>query len=72
LTQASLGAPMTRAFVSSVERGRTVPSLPALALLVDRLNLSLSEFFLGVQSHMTAAYTSAHERSSNPSTGHRR
>jgi hypothetical protein len=72
LTQATLGEPMTRAFVSSVERGRTVPSLPALALFVDRLGTSLGEFFLGVQSHMTATYTSAHERSPNPSTGDRR
>jgi hypothetical protein len=66
LTQASLGAPMTRAFVSAVERGHAVPSLPALALFVDRLGLSLAEFFLGVQSGMTAAYTARHECHPNP------
>jgi len=72
LTQTTLGEPLTRGFVSAVERGRVVPSLAALVLLVDRLGLSLAEFFSGVQSDMTTAYTSAHDSYSNPPTGRRR
>lgn len=37
LTQADLGAPLSRAFVSRVEHGRLTPSLPSLLLLADRL-----------------------------------
>ena len=48
LTQQDLGRPLSKAFVSSVERGRAVPSLPALRLMVDRLGVSLAEFFAGV------------------------
>jgi transcriptional regulator with XRE-family HTH domain len=72
LTQAALAAPMTRAFVSAVERGHAVPSLPALALLVDRLDVSLSEFFSGVQPDMTTAYTARHECHPNPPPRRRR
>jgi transcriptional regulator with XRE-family HTH domain len=49
LTQGELGAPLTRAYVSSVEAGRTVPSLPALQLMVDRLDIPLSAFFEQVE-----------------------
>jgi transcriptional regulator with XRE-family HTH domain len=45
LTQAQLAAPFTAAFVSSVEHGRIVPSLPALRMLTERLELSMHEFF---------------------------
>jgi transcriptional regulator with XRE-family HTH domain len=60
LTQATLGAPLTRAFVSAVERGHTVPSIGALALLTDRLDLRLDEFFQGVNEQMTGVYTRPH------------
>ncbi len=72
LTQTTLGEPLTRAFVSAVERGRVVPSLPALALLVQRLDLSLSEFFSGVQPDMTTAYTARHEFHPDPPARGRR
>jgi transcriptional regulator with XRE-family HTH domain len=49
LTQGELGAPLTRAYVSAVEAGRTVPSLPALQLMVDRLEVPLSAFFEAVE-----------------------
>jgi len=49
LTQAELGHPLTKAFVSSVERGRTVPSLPALRLMVSRLDTTLAGFFAAVE-----------------------
>jgi transcriptional regulator with XRE-family HTH domain len=45
LTQQELGAPLTRAYVSAVESGRIVPSLPALRHMTDRLQVPLSAFF---------------------------
>jgi transcriptional regulator with XRE-family HTH domain len=61
LTQASLGAPLTRGFVSAVERGKTIPSIPALALLADRLRVPLDVFFSGVNRDMTVLYNRRHE-----------
>ena len=61
LSQASLGEPLTRAFVSAVERGHTVPSIAALALLTDRLDTGLADFFSGVNEQMTAVYTAPHD-----------
>jgi transcriptional regulator with XRE-family HTH domain len=72
MTQSSVGAPMTRAFVSAVERGRTVPSIPALALLVDRLGVPLDDFFAGVKDEMTVLYNPAHERHEDPPSRRRR
>ncbi len=66
MTQASLGAPLTRAFVSAVEHGLTVPSIPALALLADRLDVPLDVFFAGVKTQMTVVYNPAHERHDRP------
>jgi transcriptional regulator with XRE-family HTH domain len=73
LTQASLGAPLTKGFVSAVERGHTVPSLAALALLTDRLEAPLDEFFRGVNEHMTRVYTRGHgHEDQDPSARRRR
>lgn len=49
LTQGAVGHPLTRGYVSAVELGHTVPSLPALRLMASRLGLSLSEFFAAVE-----------------------
>src|SRR4051812_43893069 len=62
MSQSSVGAPLTRGFVSAVERGRTVPSIAALALLVDRLDVPLDDFFRGVKDEMTVMYNPGHER----------
>jgi transcriptional regulator with XRE-family HTH domain len=72
LTQASLGAPLTRGFVSAVERGRTVPSIAALALLADRLDVELDAFFSGVKRDMTVLYNPADERRPYPPPRRRR
>jgi transcriptional regulator with XRE-family HTH domain len=72
LSQAALGAPLSRAFVCAVERGKTVPSLPALGLLLDRLGLDFDEFFRGVQQEMTVMYTSGHGDRQEASPSHRR
>jgi transcriptional regulator with XRE-family HTH domain len=72
LTQAALGEPLTRGFVSAVERGHTVPSVAALALLTDRLETGLEEFFRGVNEQMTRVYTAAHEHHDTDPTSRRR
>jgi transcriptional regulator with XRE-family HTH domain len=73
LSQAALGAPLTRAFVSAVERGHTVPSIAALALLTDRLDAPLDVFFRGVNEQMTRVYSPAHEHHDpNPTSRRRR
>jgi transcriptional regulator with XRE-family HTH domain len=63
---------LTRAFISAVERGKTVPSIPALALLVDRLDVPLDAFFSAVKRDMTVVYTSTDERRSHAPPRRRR
>jgi len=72
LTQASLGEPLTRGFVSAVERGHTVPSIAALVLLTGRLDTGLDDFFRGVNEQMTRVYTAAHEHHAKDPTSRRR
>ena len=45
LSQRELAGGFSAAFVSRVELGDAVPSLPALAYLADRIGLSLADFF---------------------------
>jgi Helix-turn-helix domain len=49
LTQEQLGVPFSAAFISRVEHGKTIPSLPSLAVLTARLDLSLADFFREVE-----------------------
>jgi hypothetical protein len=49
-----------------------MPSIPALALLADRLDLPLDAFFSGVKSDMTMLYNRADERRPHPSSRRRR
>jgi transcriptional regulator with XRE-family HTH domain len=60
LSQAAIGTPFTRAFICAVERGRAMPSIPALAIILAHLGVGLDEFFAGVQSEMTMQYTAPH------------
>ena len=45
LSQRDLAGGFSASFVSRVELGDAVPSLPALAYLTDRIGLSLADFF---------------------------
>lgn len=54
LTQRQLGIPLSAAFVCSVEKGHTVPSLPSLAILLGRLGMSLGDFFSEVERRAEA------------------
>jgi hypothetical protein len=57
MTQTQLGWPLTRAFVSSVEHGRCLPSLPAVALFAERLGISPAELLDPVKHELAALYT---------------
>lgn len=48
-TQQQLARPFSTAFVCSVELGNTMPSLTSLAILVERLGMSMAEFFVEVE-----------------------
>ena len=49
LTQQQLAIPFSAAFVCSVEKGHTIPSLSSLAILLGRLGISLADFFTEVE-----------------------
>lgn len=53
LSQAALGAPLSRAFISSVEHGRLSPSLGSLLLMAERLELPAWELLRRVNKRMT-------------------
>ena len=57
LTQTQLGWPLTRAFVSAVEHGHCLPSLPAIALFAERLGVSPAELLDPVKHELAALYT---------------
>lgn len=43
LSQADLGRPLTRAYVGMLEAGQTLPSIPALILIAERLGMTADE-----------------------------
>lgn len=61
LSQASVSAPLTRAYVSQVEAGLTLPSLPALIVLAERLGTSADEILKSVNQTLNVEYPVAHE-----------
>jgi transcriptional regulator with XRE-family HTH domain len=60
LSQAALGSPRTRSFVSQVEHGRIAPSLASLFAFAERLGLDPAELILGVKSDAPIGYNRAH------------
>ncbi len=61
LTQSELGRPLTKGFVSELERGRSLPSLRALTFLADRLNVRVSELLDEVKGGLPPVYTPPNE-----------
>src|SRR5450759_2885443 len=59
LTQAELGSPMTRSYVSAVEHGRALPSLPALLLIAARLGVPVGELLEQMEWTGRDTYTGA-------------
>jgi transcriptional regulator with XRE-family HTH domain len=53
LSQADIGRPLSRAYVSLVEHGRVSPSLGSLVLISERLGLSAWELLRLVNKRMT-------------------
>ena len=52
LTQRELAMPLSGAYASSVESGRVVPSVPALMLMLERLDLSAAIYFEAVNCRL--------------------
>jgi transcriptional regulator with XRE-family HTH domain len=52
LSQDSIGRPLSRAFLSSVESGRSVPSLPSLLMIARRLNSTGAAILASVESEL--------------------
>lgn len=61
LTQAELGSPMTRSFVSAVEHGRAIPSLPALLLISARLGVPVGDLLEQLEWTWRDTYTGIHD-----------
>ncbi len=69
LTQAELGSPMTRSFVSAIEHGRAIPSLPALLLISSRLGVPVGELLKELEWTWRDTYTDVHDED-NPNGHH--
>jgi transcriptional regulator with XRE-family HTH domain len=54
LSQATAARPMSRAFLSSVERGRFTPSLPGLLIIARQLNTSAATLLEAVEVQLEA------------------
>lgn len=52
LTQDSIGRPLSRAFLSSVEAGRAVPSLPSFLMIARRLNSTGATILASVETQL--------------------
>lgn len=52
LSQASVGQPLSRAFMSSVESGRLTPSLASLLMIAERLNMSAGAILASVETQL--------------------
>jgi transcriptional regulator with XRE-family HTH domain len=52
LSQDSVGKPLSRAFLSSVESGRSVPSLPSLLMIARRLNSTGAAILESVETEL--------------------
>jgi transcriptional regulator with XRE-family HTH domain len=70
LSQAALGSPRTRSFVSQVEHGRISPSLASLFAFAERLGLDPAELIAGVKPNTSIEYTRANgNKTAGPVTG---
>lgn len=72
LSQAEVGAPLTRAFVSAVERGHVIPSLPSLLHLASRLGIDAGALLVTVNGDTTDVYTPPHGNDHTTTTTGRR
>jgi len=61
LSQDQASGPLTRAYLSQVESGRTMPSLAALIVLAEQLGTSADEVLRGVNIALNSEYSPRHE-----------
>jgi len=61
LSQDQVSGPLTRAYLSQVECGHTMPSLAALIVLAEQLGTSADEILRGVNSALNSEYCARHE-----------
>ena len=61
LSQEDVSAPMTRGYVSQVERGQTMPSLPALIVIAEHLGTSADVVLKAVNRALSEEYAVADE-----------
>jgi transcriptional regulator with XRE-family HTH domain len=61
LSQGEVSAPLTRAYVSQVERGHTIPSLPALIVMAEKLGTTADEVLRAVNRTLNSEYPVRHE-----------
>ncbi len=52
LSQAVAAAPMGRAFLSRVEQGQALPSIPSLLILAERLDTSAADILRSVETSL--------------------
>lgn len=60
LTQSQVGCPLTKSYVSAIERGTTLPSFGALLLLAEHLGLEPADLVVGVNRCATVPYSFHH------------
>jgi transcriptional regulator with XRE-family HTH domain len=61
MSQDAVSGPLTRAYLSQVESGRTMPSLAALIVLAEQLGTSADEILRGVNIALNSEYSPRHE-----------
>jgi transcriptional regulator with XRE-family HTH domain len=61
LSQDQVSGPLTRAYLSQVERGQTMPSIAALIVLSEQLGTSADEILRGVNVALNSEYSPRHE-----------
>jgi transcriptional regulator with XRE-family HTH domain len=63
LSQDEMSSPLTRGFISQVELGLTMPSLPALIVMAERLGTSADEVLKSVNQALNSEYAARHANS---------
>ncbi len=61
MSQEDVSAPLTRGYVSQVERGQTMPSLPALIVIAEHLGTSADVVLRAVNRALSEEYAVGHE-----------
>lgn len=66
LSQAELGRPLTRAYISLIEHDRAVPSIRTLLALAARLGVDPGELLAAVNRDTHGEYNGAHGDNDDP------